>query len=335
MACLGFRVGRDDPAQQPTGGTGEEVAVDRRQHLRLIGRRTAGIGADHIELGRVRSSEFGGRQRGLPSGHPPPKRHRPMRIQRGAGQLHRGSSRVDQRRAGRDAVQPLRRPGNVHAHSDSVGDHDGEPASQQRRDKALLDVEHQIEPGVQRGVNALAEQTRRRALLAHPIRRRRIRDQRPRPVTRPRNIRFDVGARHRDRIPLGIGAAVHDPGSGADESAQLTRWFQDQARGFRTDHVTILAGRKRVRRGIERQIRAFVAAGNRNLWEDGNDRTSDRQHRYHGSQTQCVPALYNPYRHHGARRDMNHFRAQPFFNRSLTCGRHRSAAVGVTVGEIP
>ena len=57
--------------------------------------------------------------------------------------------------------------------TDAVGHHDRVPASQQRRDETLLDVQRQVESLGE--VNALVEQPRRRALLSRSVRPSRIR----------------------------------------------------------------------------------------------------------------------------------------------------------------
>jgi hypothetical protein len=89
-------------------------------------------------------------------------------------------------------------------------------------DEAFLEVEHQVEAGVQRGVNALIEQSRWRALLAHAVWGGGIGQQWARSGAGPGIVRFDVGAGHRDGVAGRIGAAVHDACSGPDERAQLS-----------------------------------------------------------------------------------------------------------------
>ena len=192
-----------------------------------VGDRGVGKGADDIEFRCVGGGQFCRRQRSLPSGRIAPERDRSVRIKRGARQFHRRPGRVEHRRPRRDPVQPLRRLRAVDAHSDAVGDHDGEATGQQRRDEALLDVQHQVEP--LRKVDALVEQPRGRALLARPVGSSRVCEQRTRSVAGPRDVGLDIGACHRDGLPLGVVAAVHDSGSGTNEGAQLAGGLQHQA----------------------------------------------------------------------------------------------------------
>jgi hypothetical protein len=105
----------------------------------------------------------------------------------------------------------------MHSQSDTVGDHYREAPRQQSRDEPFFEIEHQVEAGIQRGMNALVEQARGCALLSHPIRGRCVGKQGAGSGTGPRDVRLDIGPGDRHGMTLSIGAAVHDSSSGPHE----------------------------------------------------------------------------------------------------------------------
>ena len=117
-----------------------------------------------------------------------------------------------------------------------------------------------------------------RALIALPMGPRRVADQGPRPFAWPRVVGLEVGAGDRDRVAARVGAAVHDPGTGGHERAQLAGRLQHQPRRFGADQVTRLTRRQRIRRRVEVRVLRFVpAAVGLCAWRTGYGRKDQKQ----------------------------------------------------------
>lgn len=177
--------------------------------------------------------------------------------------------RVGAWRRGRHRAPPvLGHPPHIRVHRRGaqalvVGHHNGEAARDHGGDEQFLVVEHDV-PAT-RIVNALVEHSRRRTLIALPLGTRRVTDQRARPGARPVVVGLEIGARHRDQVAPGVGAAVHDSRAGRHDRAQLAGGLQHQSRRFGADQVAGLTGRQRIRRGIKvRVLRLVPAVGARN-----------------------------------------------------------------------
>ncbi len=179
-----------------------------------------------------------------------------MGIQRCGGQPHGGAGRIEHGLAlGHPAHIGVHRRG---AQALVIGHHDGEATGDHGGDEQLLVVEHDV-PAT-RVVDALVEHSRRGALIALALGAGCVTDQRPRSAAGPVVIGLEVGAGDRDRVATGIGAAVHDPGAGGHDRAQLAGGLQHQPRRLGTDQIPGLTGRQRIRRGVEVRILRFVPA---------------------------------------------------------------------------